>query len=377
MPTNTHVFPEHGDPNDAELFAQLAGQANSLQYVETGLDISPQYGLDEIDITEGVCYLEDSGVVTNTNSNTLLTAGYCVQVESQTITLPYSGDNYVFVEVDRSASGSDNASVEVYSDVSNAGAVALQIGYIDTLAESHELHNRDPSVTAETMTVTGDLSAQSDVSVQGVLDVSDLTVDTIDVANQLGIPVYSDPGVVPAESHFWDDTEQVIKYKDGTGTVHSGGGELNDDSTFVTVTDEDLPNSTQHAALTGSELHTPKEHGNSAHSFREIVTLGPNHHIAFESGLDRTEVARFDLVPGETFDVDRISLVQAGGGSTTDAKLELYDQSAGVILESAFLGETSVGGATSSDGATLLLRMTQQTGSQITATPTVVGRIQD
>lgn len=45
----------------------------------------------------------------------------------------------------------------------------------------------------------------------------------VDVTNSLGIPVYSSDTNAPNETHYWNDSDVKLKYKDSSGNVHQSG----------------------------------------------------------------------------------------------------------------------------------------------------------
>jgi len=87
----------------------------------------------------------------------------------------------------------------------------------------------------------------------------------------------------------------------------------------------------------------------------------PNHHINYASGLTTEELARVDLIPGEALELWKLEAQLKGGGTNNNVTLDVYDASTATVLGSVTGGSRSAGGndpiATSSDGATILLRL--------------------
>lgn len=96
----------------------------------------------------------------------------------------------------------------------------------------------------------------------------------------------------------------------------------------------------------------------------------PTHHINYEAGLTTEEIARFTLDAGQTLELWRLEVQLKGGGTTTDFSVDVYDATNGTVLASTSSKVT--GGtdplASSGDGATILVRVTNNTGNAQDAT---------
>lgn len=369
MEPDDSVFPQQADPSDAVLYAQLIGQDNSLDYVETGLDVTADFSQGDISIEAGVCYLsaeKDEALL----GETILSLGYAVQVGAHELNIEYPGDNYVVVGfVDPDLTQRNDVTVAVKSSLSDVDDDELVIANVDNDDNEVELYNREPTASFAEVDIDGSLLVTGDIDVGAVL-----------AGSTLSIPTYSLDADAPQESLYWHTSLEQLHYKDEDGEVHvgsGGGGEIDDDSTFVTLEDEDnLENSARHADLEGDQLHLPLLHGDDNHAYRDRVELGAGHYIEYEDGLVETEIARLNLRSNERFGVDRMMFRIAGGGSSLDAELVLYDESEDEILESVHLGSRTTSRTWSAYGANISLRVTNETGSTIDVMAMVLGRVQ-
>jgi hypothetical protein len=98
-------------------------------------------------------------------------------------------------------------------------------------------------------------------------------------------------------------------------------------------------------------------------------------HTAWASGLSNAEIHRLNLQSGETFVVERIEYRQKGGGSSSNASVDVYDSTAASVIGSQNLGGTTKDPGSSNSGNLILIRINNSTGSSINASVRVIGYI--
>jgi len=89
----------------------------------------------------------------------------------------------------------------------------------------------------------------------------------------------------------------------------------------------------------------------------------------YEDGLSNVEIARFIGQTGDQYHVEEIQFPQQGGGSSSNATLEVRDVGASTTLASATLGGVESADATAGAGNTVIVRITNSTGGAINAAP--------
>lgn len=161
----------------------------------------------------------------------------------------------------------------------------------------------------------------------------------MDVQALLAIPVFMGDQFAPDSSIFFHSDEEQIKYKDDSGDVYA-------------------------AATPG----TP-------------VSYEPGH-TEWSTATDE-EIYRFNVPSGSVFELQMMEFASKGGGSAdTNKSIDVYDDSNGTEMASVDLDDgVSEPGAISSDGATILVRITTDAditdGESITgASPVVRGVIE-
>lgn len=139
-----------------------------------------------------------------------------------------------------------------------------------------------------------------------------------------------------------------------------------------------------------TELDASKLDGSAGTSGQFLQTDGTNlsfadtpEQIAFETGhaawadaLSNEEIHRINLQSGETFVVERIEFRQKGGGSSTSASVDVYDNGDATVVGSQNLGGTTKDAGSSTSGSLILVRMNNSTGGSINASVRVVGYIE-
>jgi len=95
----------------------------------------------------------------------------------------------------------------------------------------------------------------------------------------------------------------------------------------------------------------------------------------FEAGLSDEEINRIVLQSGESLEVERIEFRQKGGGSSSSVSVDVRDVDRSSTVGSQTLGGTTKDPGEAGPGSTVLIRVTNSTGSSITAAPRVQGYI--
>lgn len=152
----THVFPQTGDNDDAENFAQMIGQHVLADYVETGMNFTVDYSVPEVTISTGLCFIRIGSDTASSTGETRLSPNHAVQVEQATISLADSATNHIFVEPDFQTD--DNAIYSSYTDPTNAPSDVLKIGEIDTSNDTSTQENRAPDANFADIDFTGDIT---------------------------------------------------------------------------------------------------------------------------------------------------------------------------------------------------------------------------
>jgi hypothetical protein len=140
-----HTFPQDGDNNDAEHFGQLVGRDIISDYVEQGLNFTPNYTTPEVTVSNGVCSVKSASETATNSGETVLGVSYVVQLDQQTVALTDSTVNYIYVVPN--IGSNDSATISAITDRSNAGETDLLIGTVDTSNDTETEENRSPSTT--------------------------------------------------------------------------------------------------------------------------------------------------------------------------------------------------------------------------------------
>jgi microcystin-dependent protein len=144
-----HVFPQQGDPNDAENFAAWLGRKDLSDYVEFGFTITPDFANNEFSISDGKAHIFYAGTRQASNFGSpedRINLSYYGYLESRSgISLPNtSGLNNIYVELNLDTD--DNPEIVVNDDTTTAysSESALQIAQVDTGSTSVTELNRVP-----------------------------------------------------------------------------------------------------------------------------------------------------------------------------------------------------------------------------------------
>lgn len=155
------VFPEdvgtdapsdYTQPDSAGFFGGLARHASLLQYVETGLGFSADFGTNTLDIGSGLAFLLADGAVTVQNEDGEYSdtwhSGMAIAVDVPEVTgisLATDSDNHVFLAVDMSAG--NGTYYETNTTNEQPVDPYVKLGIVDTLNDTVGELNRDPEGT--------------------------------------------------------------------------------------------------------------------------------------------------------------------------------------------------------------------------------------
>lgn len=98
-------------------------------------------------------------------------------------------------------------------------------------------------------------------------------------------------------------------------------------------------------------------------------------HTSWANGLTNEEIFRTQMEAGQSLTVQRIEFRGKGGTSDT-ASVDVYDASAATVIGTADRGQTTITPGSTTDGATVLLRLSNNTGSSIVGSVYVQGVIE-
>ena len=95
----------------------------------------------------------------------------------------------------------------------------------------------------------------------------------------------------------------------------------------------------------------------------------------FEDGLSDESINRLELLSNESLVIERIEFRQKGGGSSSSASIAVFDANNGNTMVAQNLGGTTKDSGISGVNSTIVITVTNSTGSTITAAPRVQGYI--
>ncbi len=144
------LFPQNGDAPDAESFATLIGQDNLSDYVERGLTFSVDYSTPSVTVSTGKVYISRNTITTDRNGETRLTANYAIQLPQITESLVSSDVNHIYVTPNFGTN--DSPTITSYTSTGNASSTEFKIGEVDTANQTKTLVNREPALSAKTLT---------------------------------------------------------------------------------------------------------------------------------------------------------------------------------------------------------------------------------
>lgn len=166
-------------------------------------------------------------------------------------------------------------------------------------------------------------------------------------------------------------TNISVSYDDGNDTLTIDTHARYEDSEAVNAVNNDTDHgstaqhnyfSQDHDDLTNVTEH--QHHG-------EPISLETGH-SAWGTASDE-EIHRIVPQAGETVQIERIEFQQKGGGSSSSASVDVYDVDAASEVGSADLGSVVTDPGSGGTGNTVIVRITNSTGSAIDATVRVTG----
>lgn len=98
-------------------------------------------------------------------------------------------------------------------------------------------------------------------------------------------------------------------------------------------------------------------------------------HTRWGSGLTDVEIGRINLESGEKFVVERLEMSVDGGTSVSNLSFDVYDNTAGSVIDSVNANNVSKTGGESGTGNTILIRLTNGSGDSQDAMISVHGKI--
>lgn len=113
----------------------------------------------------------------------------------------------------------------------------------------------------------------------------------------------------------------------------------------------------------------------SSEVYREPVSYETGH-TAWADGLSNEEIHRISLQSGESFVVERIEYRQKGGGSSSNASVDVFDNGSASVIGSQNLGGTTKDAGSSGIGNLILVRVNNSTGGSVTGSVRVTGYIE-
>jgi hypothetical protein len=169
-------------------------------------------------------------------------------------------------------------------------------------------------------------------------------------------------------------------------------GDLISSTEFNNFVDSFFNHSSRHSATGSDTIDVTNLDGSSGTSGQFLGTDGTNlgfqtvngqeviafetGHTAWADGLSNVEIHRINLQSGETFEVERIEFRQKGGGSSSNASVDVYDNTAASVIDGQNLGGTTKNAGSSNSGNLILVRINNSTGGSINASVRVIGYIE-
>ena len=162
--TEDHVFPEDqgtgapdGDNADAANFGALADHPNLRDYKVSGLEVTPDYGVPDFDLSDGKAFISDTAATAKTSGeNRDQGVLYEVEVSARSgISLADNDVNYVYLDVDLSTD--DNVSIVVNQSDSSPSNTSLKIAEVDTSNDTKTEINQNPESVLEFLILTTSL----------------------------------------------------------------------------------------------------------------------------------------------------------------------------------------------------------------------------
>lgn len=98
-------------------------------------------------------------------------------------------------------------------------------------------------------------------------------------------------------------------------------------------------------------------------------------YASWADGLTDEEIFSFQLDTGKIFAIDRVEFRQKGGGSSSDAQIDVYDADNATSVASQTLGGVNRSPGQTQSGSEILVRLTNNTGNTIDASIFITGEI--
>lgn len=166
----------------------------------------------------------------------------------------------------------------------------------------------------------------------------------------------------------------------------SGGGDLADDQKRYFGTDKNYSiryDSTLNAFIIRDEISGLDllEFDNGETVIEKLTTskmdwsFVTGTHTNWGDAQSNIEIGRINLQEDEVFEVIRMEMSVKGGASVTDLSIDVYDDTTATIIDSVNAGSVSKVGGVSGTGSTILLRLTNNSGSNQVASVSVYGKI--
>lgn len=187
MTVTDNVFPQSGDADFAENFATWLGRGNISDFVETGMGFTVDYVNNTLTVSQGKAFIVIDQSTISSNTETRLVLDYAVTIQEKTGVPLNVDETNNLIYLNANIGTNDSPSIEVETTTGAAADDWLLIGVIDTLNDTSETRNREPSADFTTLS----------------------TLDT------LNVPVYSDLSNASA-------SESSVVYADGTGNESTG-----------------------------------------------------------------------------------------------------------------------------------------------------------
>jgi hypothetical protein len=173
---------------------------------------------------------------------------------------------------------------------------------------------------------------------------------------------------------FYDKTnsQQILSAKEG-GNVDIPSGQLSEQGNRVatrtwTNNNADVPNADYADDADTLDDEHASAFSDAGHSHSESDLDYSNYPLSlpvtkYANGLSGEEIYRIELQSGESLNVQRLEIEPKGGGSLAGLEVDVYDATAGSVLASTTDVQTGSPIALSGSGNTILVRVTNSTGS--------------
>lgn len=320
-----HVFPEdagtganQGDFLDAAPFASYVDAAGLTDFVASGLTITLNASTPSFDLSSGKAVVTSSSA-TGAQDNETYDDGvaFVAEVDSRSgLSLTDSAVNYVYLDVNLSSD--DDITVTTNTTGSAPSEPSLKIAEIDTSSDTVTEFNHDVPVSLS------ELSSQAHSSLTNV----------------------------QSSQHHTRPTAGIL-INDNSNTFDLNGSGLAGNNISWDSNNNELD-----ANATGGEKL----------SFITGMT-------EWADGLSNEEINRLVLQSGESLVVERVEFRQKGGGSSSSASVRVRDTTASTTYGSQNLGGTTKDAGETATGNTVQVQLSNSTGSAITASVIITGRI--